>query len=99
MTVPAAQGERVRIGSKIDEEMKGRRTASVVAFRDVEGVQDLVVIWSSKRIRVPRSESEVPFEVRLEAGEGELGEKGGGTVLANDRDEVSEASHLPECRR
>jgi hypothetical protein len=64
--------------------MKGGRTASVVAFRDVVGVQDLVVVWSSKRIRVPRSESKVSFEIRFEAGEGELGEKGGGAVLAND---------------
>lgn len=73
---------------------KFRRTASVVAFGGVVGVQDPVVVGSSERVRVAGAEGEVALEVGFEAGEGECREERGGAVFADDRDEVREAGHL-----
>lgn len=71
-----------------------RRTASVIALRYVIRVEDLVVIRRPKRIRVPRAEGEVAFQIRFQPGEREGREKRRRAILTHARDEVREAGRL-----
>lgn len=67
-------------------------TAAVISFGYVVGVEYLVVIGRSERIRIASAEGEIALEVGFKSDEREASEQLDFTVLAHDRDEVSQTA-------